>query len=179
MLSIYVARDGKQLGPFTPAEVRSQLAQGSIASGDLGWREGMPDWRPLAEVMGALEQDSRWAPPKTSSFTDDAQAAASSSAAWTSFLIGILGIPAWIAVLAVAAIGANRGAGANNDPLLIISGLCIFAGVPLNLLGAILGGVKVASTISNKWMAIVGMILNLAEIAAILGLTIVGMTIAK
>ena len=49
----YLGRNGQQTGPFTEAEVRAQLAAGTVAGTDLIWREGMRDWLPVASVLGA------------------------------------------------------------------------------------------------------------------------------
>jgi hypothetical protein len=48
-MSFYVQHDGKQLGPYTEAEVRAQLAAGTISPQDHVWWEGQPDWVVLAQ----------------------------------------------------------------------------------------------------------------------------------
>lgn len=47
MSTYYVAKDGKQNGPFDEAEIRRQVAQGLLAPTDYCWREGMANWEPL------------------------------------------------------------------------------------------------------------------------------------
>jgi hypothetical protein len=45
----FVHRGGQQLGPFTEAEVRAQLAAGTLSPGDLVWWEGQGNWVALAQ----------------------------------------------------------------------------------------------------------------------------------
>jgi hypothetical protein len=50
---IHVARDGAKLGEFTLEQVRQGLTTGQFRPSDLGWQNGMSDWRPLSEFAGA------------------------------------------------------------------------------------------------------------------------------
>ena len=52
-MRILVHRNGQQLGPFTLEEVRTYLANGSIAPGDLAWQEGTTEWVPVISLTGA------------------------------------------------------------------------------------------------------------------------------
>ena len=46
---IHVNRGATSLGAFPEEEVREGLRTGRFASTDLGWREGMPSWKPLSQ----------------------------------------------------------------------------------------------------------------------------------
>ena len=46
----YFARGQKQEGPVAEGEIRRLLAQGSIDTRTLVWREGMANWQPLADL---------------------------------------------------------------------------------------------------------------------------------
>jgi len=46
---IHVNRGATSLGAFPEEEVREGLRTGRFASSDLGWREGMPSWKPLSQ----------------------------------------------------------------------------------------------------------------------------------
>ena len=46
---IHVNRGATSLGAFPEEEVREGLRTGRFASSDLGWREGMPGWKPLSQ----------------------------------------------------------------------------------------------------------------------------------
>jgi len=47
----YIARDGKQHGPLSDAEMRTFVAQGHLKPTDLIWRPGFADWRPAPAVF--------------------------------------------------------------------------------------------------------------------------------
>ena len=46
----YYARNGQQAGPISLDALRAMVAAGQLSSGDLVWREGMPDWKPLGSL---------------------------------------------------------------------------------------------------------------------------------
>lgn len=49
MADIHINRGGTTLGVFPEEEVKEGLKTGRFAGTDLGWREGMPSWLPLAQ----------------------------------------------------------------------------------------------------------------------------------
>lgn len=51
MATIHVARDGANIGSFSTEEVREGLRTGRFLPTDMAWQDGMPDWRPLAQVV--------------------------------------------------------------------------------------------------------------------------------
>jgi hypothetical protein len=51
MATIHVARDGANIGTFSIEEVREGLRTGRFLPTDMAWEAGMPDWRPLAQVV--------------------------------------------------------------------------------------------------------------------------------
>jgi uncharacterized protein DUF4339/uncharacterized protein DUF4190 len=48
-MQIYIHRNNEQLGPFTEAEVRAQLASGAISPQDHVWWQGQANWIPLGQ----------------------------------------------------------------------------------------------------------------------------------
>jgi len=48
-MTVYVQHNGTQLGPYTEAEVKEQLAAGSISPQDFVWWDGQPNWIVLAQ----------------------------------------------------------------------------------------------------------------------------------
>lgn len=50
MALIHIARDHKPFGTVTEEELREGIFSGKFISGDLVWREGMSEWRPLGEM---------------------------------------------------------------------------------------------------------------------------------
>ncbi|MBE2181553.1 MAG: YIP1 family protein [Chthoniobacterales bacterium] len=62
-MKIHLNRAGQTLGQFTPHEVRSGYREGRFTGTDLAWHDGMPSWRPLAEVIDEIAPDEDGAPP--------------------------------------------------------------------------------------------------------------------
>ena len=52
--SHYYAREGRQFGPVSLAELQKLLSNGRLAPTDLVWTEGMPDSQPAAKIPGLL-----------------------------------------------------------------------------------------------------------------------------
>ncbi len=53
-VKIHLNRGGQSLGQFTPEELRAGFRDGKFAGTDLAWRDGMPMWKPLSEVIDEL-----------------------------------------------------------------------------------------------------------------------------
>jgi hypothetical protein len=49
-MQIYVHRGNQQLGPFTEAEIKAQLASGAISLQDQVWWQGQSGWVPLSQT---------------------------------------------------------------------------------------------------------------------------------
>jgi hypothetical protein len=49
-MQIYVHRNNQQIGPFTEAEIRAQLASGAISPADHAWWQGQSGWVPLSQT---------------------------------------------------------------------------------------------------------------------------------
>lgn len=47
----FIARDGKQHGPLSDAEMRKLVELGHLRPNDLLWRQGFTDWRPATSVF--------------------------------------------------------------------------------------------------------------------------------
>ena len=50
----YVASDGKQMGPYTGAQLAQFAKEGRIVAGTLLWAEGMAEWVKASQVAGLL-----------------------------------------------------------------------------------------------------------------------------
>jgi hypothetical protein len=72
-MQIHIARDGKQLGPFSLEEINRQLAAGTLSVSDNAWYEGISGWVPLSTVPGvsggAAASSASIPPAATSSAT--------------------------------------------------------------------------------------------------------------
>ena len=62
-MKIHLNRAGQSLGQFTPDEVRSGFQDGKFTATDLAWRDGMPMWKPLGEVIDEIAPDSALTEP--------------------------------------------------------------------------------------------------------------------
>src|ERR671936_1410383 len=49
MAMIHINRSGTNVGVFAEEDVREGLRTGRFIGTDLGWREGMPNWKPLSD----------------------------------------------------------------------------------------------------------------------------------
>ena len=56
-MQIYINRNNQQLGPFTEAEVKAQLASGTISLQDHVWWQGQANWVTLAQSPFAAPVD--------------------------------------------------------------------------------------------------------------------------
>lgn len=87
-----LARDGKQLGQFSQEEIRSGLFEGRYLPTDSVWSEGMPEWKPLGEVMG--QGVTRVAGPRQladGTFTGSGPPTNTAGLAIAALVLGILG----------------------------------------------------------------------------------------
>lgn len=57
-MKIHLNRGGQSLGQFTPEEVRAGYREGKFTGTDLAWRDGMPVWKPLSEVIDELAPEA-------------------------------------------------------------------------------------------------------------------------
>jgi membrane associated rhomboid family serine protease len=48
--TVYLSIDGQQVGPYAPSKARAMVALGSVSQDAYFWQEGMPEWRPVAEL---------------------------------------------------------------------------------------------------------------------------------
>jgi hypothetical protein len=54
----YYARDNKQMGPMSPAELKRLAVVSEIGPDDLVWREGMTEWAAARNVRGLFDGES-------------------------------------------------------------------------------------------------------------------------
>jgi len=100
-ISWWVSIAGKPAGPFTAAEIHSQLKAGEITAGTFACRVGDEQWRRLAECPEFAESDStsQWQPPPPP--PDGTQ---ETKPPWDPLAIAWLGLlftPAWSGIMAV------------------------------------------------------------------------------
>jgi len=79
---IHVNRGATSLGAFPEEEVREGLRTGRFASSDLGWREGMPGWKPLSQFSEFATAAPAAPPPQIGATSTFETAAARSGLPW-------------------------------------------------------------------------------------------------
>jgi hypothetical protein len=82
MAMIHVNRGATSLGAFPEEEVREGLRTGRFASSDLGWREGMPSWKPLSEFSEFAAAAPAGPPPQIGAPSTAETATARSGLPW-------------------------------------------------------------------------------------------------
>ena len=50
-MQVWIGRNGERFGPYTDDEVRQWMRDGTCQIDELGWHEGVTDWRPLGELF--------------------------------------------------------------------------------------------------------------------------------
>lgn len=50
-MQIYIVKAGQETGPFSKEQLQSMLKAGMIALNDLAWRNGLPTWIPLHQIV--------------------------------------------------------------------------------------------------------------------------------
>jgi type IV pilus assembly protein PilA len=61
--SVFLGRDGQQLGPYTRTNLVAMAARGEIRDDDLAWHEGLDDWQPAPALLDQLGVRRMAAPP--------------------------------------------------------------------------------------------------------------------
>jgi hypothetical protein len=82
MAMIHVNRGATSLGAFPEEEVREGLRTGRFAPSDLGWREGMPGWKPLSQFSEFAAAAPAAPPPQTGATSTSETPAARSGLPW-------------------------------------------------------------------------------------------------
>lgn len=164
-MNIFVAKNEQKLGPYTVEEVRARIGSGSFSGEDLGWHEGLTDWQPLSRLLASLPSEGEGPPPAPRK---------SSGLAKASFIIAMVGIGAWLALIAAAAIAVTTGID-EMSLFMVMVGLGMFIVMAANLVGVIFGFIALPKTVSNKWMAVAGLTANGVELLGVLFLFFLGL----
>jgi GYF domain 2 len=51
-MTLYIAKNGQKLGPYSVADAQNLVAAGTVNANDWTWYEGLPNWIPLKQVPG-------------------------------------------------------------------------------------------------------------------------------
>jgi hypothetical protein len=58
-MEIYVIRNGEQLGPLSPENVRAQIESGNSSTADYAWTAGLDDGKAFERCLNGAESSSR------------------------------------------------------------------------------------------------------------------------
>jgi hypothetical protein len=164
-MNIFVAKNEQKLGPYSVEEVRVRIGSGSFSGEDLGWHEGLTDWQPLSRLLASLPSGGE-GPPQVPR--------KSSGLAKASFIIAMVGIGAWLVLVAAAAVAVRSGVD-EMSLLMVIIGLGMFIVMAANLVGIIFGFIALPKPVSNKWMAVAGLTANGVELLGVVFLFVLGL----
>jgi TM2 domain/GYF domain 2 len=136
----YVSRDGARYGPYSRHDLQCYLADCRLSASDLGWRDGLADWKPLAELLGLPPAPRAGNAPLSPTFTG---APARRSAHSNGHKRGVLAIVCWLlGLLGVHRFVVGRvGSGVAQLLLsitligLVVSGIWVFIDFVLILAG--------------------------------------------
>ena len=130
-MQIYILRDNQQTGPFTEAEVRAELAAGTITPDSLVWWDGLPEWKALSQTpigtapaAAPVVTPAAVVPPSVTEFVPGATK--TSGLAIASLATGILGFicDPFLAITAVV-LGHIARSQIRKDPSLKGSGMAL------------------------------------------------------
>ena len=62
-IHIYIDRAGQRYGPYSLADAKQYLSEGTLLSTDSAWHDGLADWIPLAQVEGIAEGSGHYSKP--------------------------------------------------------------------------------------------------------------------
>jgi hypothetical protein len=51
-MTLFVTKNGKQLGPYSLEQVQNLVADGTLVASDWAWYEGLTEWVPISQIPG-------------------------------------------------------------------------------------------------------------------------------
>ncbi len=52
-MDYYLHQNGEQVGPYSQDQITAMLSSGQISNEDLIWHDGLPEWKPVGQVISA------------------------------------------------------------------------------------------------------------------------------
>lgn len=144
----YVAKGGRQEGPYSKSALRQLAAAGVVSSEDLTWKEGMPEWMALGRLMADLPRPAA-APPATHTLglppspvrqTSDQPAATQDAGAhgvvvggYVCSLLALMFFPPFLALAGFVCgiVALARGKVGHGIAILLLSLVCGFLGMAI------------------------------------------------
>ena len=162
-MQVWIGRNGERFGPYREDEVRQWLRDGTCRPEELGWYEGMTDWRPLGELFPDERPAPGAVPPPPPPFMGVYESAEPEYAGfWLRF--GAWVIDYLILMVPFTAISLSMGLGVamtrlfadmEKDQTAAISAYAA-AAQPITYVLLVIGFVYYAFFESSKWQATPG-----------------------
>jgi len=62
-MKIFISKNGRRKGPYSPQQLKEMLARNEISMSDLAWYEGCAEWSRIQEMPELIQAFSQAAPP--------------------------------------------------------------------------------------------------------------------
>ena len=148
-MEVWIGRNGERFGPYSEADIRQWLREGSLKPGELAWHAGLTDWQAAGDLFpgeapaAGSATPMPPAPPPPQQWVADPQPYAGF---WKRLVAYILdGIILWIPQLIIGnLLGATAAQtarmhtieNANNDPAVVMAAYGVWWSAMLPVLGA-------------------------------------------
>lgn len=169
-MEVWIGRDGERHGPYTESDVREWLRTGKVSPDDLGWYQGMTDWKPLSSLFPEEPPalDRAYSPPKAPLQTapDRQQSLTDYAGFWKRVAAYIIdSIVLWIPNMLLGRLmGANAAQqvlmqnmqGADPHAALAAYGAFYSAMLPMMMVQLVIAWLYFAVCESSSWQATLG-----------------------
>ena len=146
-MEVWIGRNGERFGPYSEADIRQWLRDGSLKPGELAWHAGLTDWQPAGDLFPGEAPASGSAtpmppPPPQQQWVADPQPYAGFWKRVVAYIVDvfILWIPNYIignllGVTAAQMTMMHAIENANNDPAVMMAAYGVFWSAMLPALG--------------------------------------------
>jgi hypothetical protein len=166
-MNVYLHYNDQQTGPYNDEQVRQMLQSGLVNTNTMAWKEGMANWIPVREMIGAGEPSTGTMPAPPAS--------GKSMSGWSSLIFSLLSLPAWLVLLVIAGLAQKKGEPPSQEFNVII-GVIFLVGVFGNFVAMVLGAIG-AFTSRARTVSILGACINAFLLLALVGLVILGLAV--
>ncbi|WP_250624481.1 RDD family protein [Pinirhizobacter soli] len=146
-MEVWIGRNGERFGPYSEADIRQWLREGSLKPGELAWHAGLTDWQPAGDLFPGEAPAAGSAtpmppPPPRERWIADPQPYAGFWKRVAAYIVDviILWIPHLIIGNLLGAAAAQTAMlhtieSANNDPAVMMAAYSVFWSAMLPALG--------------------------------------------
>ena len=147
-MEVWIGRNGERFGPYSEADIRQWLREGSLRPGELAWHAGLTDWQPAGDLFpgeapaAGSATPMPPAPPPPLQWVADPQPYAGFWKRLAAYIVDVVIL--WIPHLIIANLLGGAAAqtammhtieNANNDPAVVMAAYSVFWSAMLPTLG--------------------------------------------